>query len=56
MNKKGRRQPLEWLTSICPICGEEYKHLANYKPVACSNFKCVQEAWKRGIKNDNRNN
>ncbi|MCK4823824.1 hypothetical protein KA005_49175 [bacterium] len=32
---------LEWLGAICPICGDEYQYLPDYKPKTCGKFECL---------------
>ena len=39
----------EWQKATCPICGETYEYLAEYKPATCPKFTCLQEGHKRGL-------
>lgn len=32
----------QWLRANCPICGEQYQHLNDYKPSTCGKFSCIQ--------------
>ena len=34
---------LEWLKARCPICGQEYRHLKEYKPATCGKFACLHK-------------
>lgn len=44
------RDPLYgWVLSRCPVCGKQYPHKEDYKPVTCGKFDCLHEAKRRGL-------
>ena len=47
--KRIEKKGLQWLKATCPICGQEYEYLPEYKPKTCSKFTCLQEASFRGM-------
>ena len=39
--KTKARLDKKWLKGQCPICGEEYQYLPDYKPMTCGKFECL---------------
>jgi len=40
---------IEWVVSVCPICGTTYPHRSNYQPKTCSKMDCLQKGMIKGL-------
>ncbi len=33
----------KWYKTICPVCGEEFEYIEDYKPKTCNKYDCIHK-------------
>jgi len=39
---------LNWQKAVCPICGESFSYLPDYKPNTCGKHECLYKYFIQG--------